>query len=91
MRILLLLPLSGAMSLTACSRPAGHQPGNAVDVEAAASRAQSDIANYAAGSGHRTVRTASAAIAAAECGAGQDGAAHALTGPTALRAFALAE
>jgi hypothetical protein len=58
MRILLLLPLSGAMSLTACSRPAGHQPGNAVDVEAAASRAQSDIANYAAGSGHRTVRTA---------------------------------
>lgn len=57
MRILLLLPLSGAMSLTACSRPAGHQPGNAVDVEAAASRAQSDIANYAAGSGNRTVRT----------------------------------
>ena len=57
MRILLLLPLSGAMSLTACSRPPGHQPGNAVDVEAAASRAQSDIANYAAGSGRRTVRT----------------------------------
>jgi hypothetical protein len=57
MRILL-LPLAGAMCLAACSRPASQQSGNPVDVEAAASRAQSDIANYAAGSGHRTARPA---------------------------------
>jgi outer membrane biogenesis lipoprotein LolB len=57
MRILLLLPLSGAIGLAACSRPASRQPGNAVDVEAAASRAQSDIANYAAGTGHGAART----------------------------------
>ena len=57
MRILL-LPLLGAMSLAACSRPASQSTDTTVNVEAAASRAQSDIANYAAGSGHRAMRTA---------------------------------
>jgi hypothetical protein len=51
-----LLCLSWVMSLAACSGPVTEEPANAVDVEAAASRAQSDIANYAAGTGHRTTR-----------------------------------
>lgn len=66
MRILpLLIPLTWLAGLVGCSAPDAAATNNTVDVAAAAARAQSDIANYAAGEGKADARPLPRATATA--------------------------